>query len=116
METHNLFVRLKRFEAKLYGLPKVHKDGTSMRPILSTIGSANYIVAKILNNFLKEFNHNQYVCKDVFNFTEEINALNSTKNDCMVSFDVKSVFTMVPLDETIQTCIQKHTSTLVVLM
>ena len=35
--------------AKLYGLPKVHKDGTPMRPILSTIGSANYIVAKILN-------------------------------------------------------------------
>ena len=38
--------------AELYGLPKVHKDGN---PVLSTIGSANHMIAKVLNKYLKPF-------------------------------------------------------------
>ena len=39
-----------------------------------------------------------------------LNSLTSTKNDCIVSFDVRSLFTMVPLDETIEICVQKFIS------
>ena len=72
--------------------------------ILSTIESESYIVAKILNNLI-------IANISAFNFTEEVNALTRTKNDCMVSFDVKSLFTMVHLDETKQICIKNYTST-----
>ena len=32
----------------LYGLPKVHKDGLPLRPILSSIGTCGYGLAKFL--------------------------------------------------------------------
>ena len=34
---------------QMYGLPKVHKDGTPMRPIMSAIGSPSYKLAKKLS-------------------------------------------------------------------
>jgi len=93
--------------AKMYGLPKIHKEGTPMRPVISTIGSANHKVAKVLNKFLAPFNNDEFVCKDVFSFTEKINTLSAQENDFMASFDVKSLFTMIPLDETIDLCVKQ---------
>ena len=34
---------------KFYGLPKVHKQGTPLRPIVSSIGAATYQTAKELS-------------------------------------------------------------------
>ena len=85
-------------------LPKVHKDGNPMRLDLSTIGSPNHMIAKVLN---KPFVENEYTCKDMFNFTREINDLQCNNSDYMVSFDVKSLFTNVPLNETIEICVRK---------
>ena len=34
---------------QMYGLPKVHKEGTPMRPIVSCIGSPSYNLAKELS-------------------------------------------------------------------
>ena len=36
----------------MYGLPKVHKDGTPMRPIVLAIGSPSYNLAKELARIL----------------------------------------------------------------
>ena len=87
--------------AKLYGLPKVHKNGIPMRPVLSTIGSANHKISKVLDKFLQPFTVTKYTCNDVFEFTKEINEQKATTSHYMVSFDVKSLFTMVPIEETI---------------
>ena len=38
---------------KFYGLPKVHKQGTPLRPIVSSIGAATYQTAKELPRILK---------------------------------------------------------------
>ena len=38
---------------KFYGLPKIHKEGKPLRPIVSSIGAASYEVAKELANILK---------------------------------------------------------------
>ena len=38
---------------KFYGLPKVHKQGIPLRPIVSSIGSATYNTAKELSRILK---------------------------------------------------------------
>ena len=37
---------------QMYGLPKVHKEGTTMRPIVSAIGSPSYDLAKELARIL----------------------------------------------------------------
>ena len=38
---------------KFYGLPKVHKEGIPLRPIVSSIGSVSYETAKELSRILK---------------------------------------------------------------
>ena len=38
---------------KYYGLPKVHKEDTPLRPIVSSIGSVTYETAKELSRILK---------------------------------------------------------------
>ena len=39
--------------SKFYGLPKIHKIGTLLRPIVSSRGSVTYGVAKVLTKVLK---------------------------------------------------------------
>ncbi|CAF3906737.1 unnamed protein product [Rotaria sp. Silwood1] len=39
--------------ARLYGLPKVHKDNVPLRPIVSYIKSYNYKLGKFLANIIK---------------------------------------------------------------
>ena len=38
---------------KFYGLPKIHKTGNLLRPIISSRGSVTYGVAKVLTKVLK---------------------------------------------------------------
>ena len=38
---------------KFYGLPQIHKTGTHLRPIVSSRGSINYGVAKVIAKILK---------------------------------------------------------------
>ena len=47
--------------AKVYGLPKIHKKDVPLRPIVSSIGSVTYGVAKELSQILKPL-----VCKSIY--------------------------------------------------
>ena len=93
--------------AHLYGLPKTHKEKLSMRPILSATGTYNYALAKWLDEKLKPLSVNRYTISDTFSFAEEIQNLDIDKNDILVSYDVTSLFTNVPLQETIQIIAEK---------
>ena len=76
-----------------------------MRPILSMVNSAQHKLAKFLNVLLNpvlEF-FSSYTLKDSFTFVEQIKGMNSD-NTFMASYDVKSLFTNVPLDEVINIC------------
>ena len=84
----------------MYGLPKVHKPECPLRPILSAIGTHNYNLAKYLVPILNPITMSEYCVKDSFSFAKELAELPIT--DCvMASFDVKSLFTNIPLKETI---------------
>ena len=93
--------------AHLYELPKTHKEKLSMRPILSATGTYNYALAKWLDEKLKPLSVNRYTISDTFSFAEEIQNLVIDQNDILVSFDVTSLFTNVPLQETIETIAEK---------
>ena len=93
----------------MYGLCKIHKDkvGSSppFRPILSAIGTSTYNMAKFLIPVLKDFTINQYTIRDSFTFASD--AVKQDTSLYMATFDVKSLFTNVPLDETIDICVSK---------
>ena len=88
--------------AHFYGLPKTHKDRLAMRPILSATQTYNYALAKWLDTNLKPLSLNRYTVTDIFDFANEIRSLEIANGDILVSYDVSSLFTNVPLDETIQ--------------
>lgn len=86
----------------LYGLPKVHKIGTPLRPIVSSINTFNYNLAKFLVKIIQPLTINEYTTANTLDFVEEIKQLNIEDSTVMASFDVESLFTNVPLSETTQ--------------
>ena len=71
-----------------------------MRPILSASGTYNYALAKWLDSKLKPLSWNEHTVTDVFEFTNEIREMEIPLGEILVSYDVCSLFTNVPLDET----------------
>ena len=69
------------------------------RPILSAIGTPTYKLAKYLLPFLTPLTQNEYTVINSFHFAEEI--CKQDPNLYMSSLDVDSLFTNIPLDETI---------------
>ena len=74
----------------------------AMRPILSATQTYNYALAKWLEDKLKPLSYDQYTVSDTFQFVDEIQGLKINNGELLVSYDVTSLFTNVPLDETIQ--------------
>ena len=92
----------------MYGSAKVHKivtDGLpSFRPILSAIGTPTYKLAKFFLPILEPLTTNEYTIKDSFTFAEELQSFDSKL--VMASFDIESLFTNIPLQETIDLCVE----------
>ena len=91
--------------ARIYGTPKMHKFSSSdsfpkLRPIVSSIGTFNYNLACFLCDLLSPLVPNDYSCKDTFSFVSQINNANLCKK-FLVSYDVTSLFTNIPFQETI---------------
>ena len=85
----------------MYGLPKVHKDGTPLRPILASTGSFNHECAKWLSDILSPLRSHSTNLKDTFSLTDEVKNL-SLNDSVMYSFDVVSLFMNIPLQFTLQ--------------
>ena len=64
-------------------------------------------LAKWLDEKLKPLSVNRYAISDTFAFAEEIQNLKVDENDILVSYDVTSLFTNVPLKETIEMIAKK---------
>ena len=89
---------------KFYGLPKVHKEGIPLRPIVSSIGDASYETAKELAKILKPLvDTSLYHVHNTQEFIQQIKNIKLQKDQCMVSFDVKALFTSVPIKPAINT-------------
>jgi len=71
------------------------------RPIVSSIGTYNYNLAKFLCTLLDSHIPGDFCARDTSSFANEITSLR-TSNKFMVSFDVESLFTNIPLLEAIE--------------
>ena len=87
-----------------YGNVKVHKPEMPLRPIVSTIGSATYGIARFINEVLSQYvrNSETYIENTKY-FLEEIKDIEIGEDEVMVSFDVKSLFTNVPTEDAVKT-------------
>ena len=94
--------------ARIYGLPKMHKEYTdfpSFRPIISSLGTFNYALASHLGSILKDLLPSEYSCSDTFNFVQELRETDIS-DKFTISFDVTSLFTNVPLEETLNLAVE----------
>ena len=91
---------------QMYGLPKTHKEGNPLCPILFMIGSSHHKIGKWLAGLLQPVleRFSSYYLSDLSTFAKTMQNLVIDLNVFMCSFDVSSLFTNVPLDETIKIC------------
>jgi len=87
---------------QLYGLPKTHKEGYPVRPILSAFNSHNYNLAKLLVPLLTPLSVNEYSVKNSYSFVSDICKVTYSDRYYMCSYDIKSLYTNVPINETIE--------------
>ena len=88
---------------RFYGLPKIHKPGTPLRPIVSCCGTTVHPTARHLADILtplmgKSIHH----VKNSVSFAKSLADLELDDDEIMVSYDVSSLFTAVPVNDAIQ--------------
>ena len=83
----------------LYGNVKVHKEGNPLRPIISQVPTPTYLIAKQLNSLVTPYVPTANTLKSTDDF---ITVLRCTQpQGILASLDVESLFTNVPIDETV---------------
>ena len=72
-----------------------------------TCGTSYYEAAKFLSSYLMPLTENDYNMKETTGFTERLSNRSLDDREIEVSFDVSSLFTEVPLDETINHIVEE---------
>lgn len=84
---------------RLYCLPKIHKPGNKMRPIISNISAPMEKIAKWLVNEIGQLPAiESSSIKNSFEFSDRIKNLVIEEDEIMISFDVESLFPSIPID------------------
>ena len=82
------------------GSIKHHKGGYPLRPIVTCIGSALYNSSKFLTDILAPIQKcNGFSVANSQEFSNEIADVNIQDDETVVSFDVVSLFTAIPVDK-----------------
>ena len=84
---------------QFYGLPKIHKTGTPLRPFVSSRGSVTYGMAKVVPKVLMPLvsklpHHIQSTSDFVSKFTE----VTLLPGECLSSYNVTALFIYAPID------------------
>ena len=93
---------------RIYGLPKIHKVDVPLRPIVLCVNTFAYDLSAYLANILSPLTgKSEYTVTNSAHFVSTVSYETILDNDIMVSVDVKSLFTNVPIDTTVQAALQK---------
>ena len=82
---------------RLYGLPKIHKPDTPLRPVSSSMHVPCYDLSKHIGEILKNRISTNYNIKNSFELIDILPNITLDKEDILVSFDVISLFTDIPI-------------------
>ena len=100
---------------RLYGMPKLHKPGVPMRPVVSFIGAPSYKLAKFVDRWIKAMVDvtSAYSVPNSVSLCESIRDIPTPPpNSVLVSFDVTSLFPKIPTKVTIDYIRQMLNNTL----
>ena len=109
-EVHNFIHPTGSQTPRLYGLPKTHKEDIPLRPVLCMVDAPQYKLSKWLISVLEPvlLKYSEYTVKDSFQFVEKLhNVKHNLDRSFMCSYDVKSLFTNVPVLETLDICLNE---------
>ena len=85
------------------GLIKMHKVDFPLRPIVSFVGAATYNLSKHLGKILSPLaEKTPFSIKNSYEFVDFLKQNTFQPNDIIVSFDVVSLFTKVPINLAIE--------------
>ena len=84
----------------IYGTVKTHKPGNPLRPIISQIPSPVYEISKKLNEIISKYIPDKYIVKSTTDFIDLLDNCENN-NGIIASLDAESLFTNVPVKETI---------------
>ncbi|GJQ84213.1 hypothetical protein Trydic_g2883 [Trypoxylus dichotomus] len=76
---------------RLYGLPKIHKRDVLLRPIVGAISAPTYLLAKHLTTLQQPY------IGEKSSYIRDSGRYKYNQGDVLVSFDVASLFTKVPV-------------------
>ena len=83
--------------SRIYGLPKIHKEGTPLRPIGSSYNGPMTWIGRLLTNIFKNLTTDfKYNVEDTTQFQERLQDIRIEDKEKMVSFDVVSLFPSIP--------------------
>ena len=91
----------KGVTSKIFGLPKINQESIPLRPIVSFIGSPLYNLSKFLVDIFLPIVNFKFCVKNSSQFIHKISHVKLNPDDviCMVSFDVVSLFTSIPIND-----------------
>ncbi|XP_064107999.1 uncharacterized protein LOC135216554 [Macrobrachium nipponense] len=89
----------------LYGTVKMHKTGNPLRPIISQTPAPTHTLAKRLSKILTPYTPSKFCLTSSMELLEKIQ--DSPGDSTMAALYVESLFTNVPVDETIDIILEK---------
>ncbi|XP_066275413.1 uncharacterized protein [Branchiostoma lanceolatum] len=93
---------------KFYGLPKIHKPDTPLRPIVSSIGSITYNSTRFLADTLSPLvGKSEHHIVNSQQFAELIKHRRVEEDEELCSFDVVSLFTSVPVNKALDIILRR---------
>ncbi|KFD45899.1 hypothetical protein M513_13237 [Trichuris suis] len=85
----------------MYGLPKIHKLDVPFRPIVCSVQSITHELCSYLKSIIQPVvGKRESAVRNCKNFVEQIRLFEISPSDILVSYDVKDLFTSVPISYT----------------
>lgn len=98
----NEFIDFCTTPARMYGLIKIHKKDFPVRPITSACSSPGFKLAKFFTGLLGNiFGEEGFHIRNSLYFVNKLRDLHIENDEMMLSFDVVSMFTNIPVNHMI---------------
>ena len=82
---------------RMYGQPKVHKQGNPLREIVDSTGSAAKETDRFISKIIKQYvGKSEYYVKNSAHFAEMTKDLRVEEDEILVSYDVTTLYPSVP--------------------
>ena len=112
-DSPHLYYSLRRVgdykNGHLYGLPKIHKNANDppLRPIISMCGTVTHEISQYLNSIIRPYIDTRHMINSGDELLIDLQGRKIESNQKLVSLDVTSLFTNVPVMTTINLILEK---------